>query len=243
MQKGGIGKSTTIQNLAASLLKEKKSVLVLDLDPQGSTSETYGIKNPMETAFDLLKNKKLKNEILKKPMGDIIAASPMLSSVQDQRGVTLQRILKATKYDFVLIDTSPTISNLMVSSLMASDYVILPANPDKYSLTAIQNTLVTIKEVQKENKALKVAGILLIKPNNRIIVKRNCAEALEVIAAKWGTKVFDSKIRECSAIMEAQADRDLINEGRANVVLYAPKSNGAKDYRQFTKELLNDIDN
>lgn len=247
-QKGGVGKSTTADAIGAGLIARGYKVLFVDEDAQGNLSYTLQAKTAgVLTLADLLQNT-LKNgtrtmtfeAIQHMPDGDVIASSPALAGTDTVfadtvgREYKLKEILEPvlTYYDYVVIDTPPTLGTLTVNALTAADWLIAPVQADTYSLIAVDQLAGTLNTVKKYcNPKLEFKGVLLTRYNKRTILSREVAERLSETAASCGTKLFGTRIRECTAIKEAQLMRQ-------SIFAYAPKSNAAADYGEFLGEIL-----
>jgi len=235
-QKGGTGKSTTALALGAALQKKGHKVLFIDLDAQGNLTYALGATglNTLN-AMELLEGRAQAGKI----QGDIIASTPELAAAEKVLNKTgkeykLKEALQSIKplYDYIIIDTPPSMGILTINALTASDSVIIPAQADIFSLQGITQIKETIDAVREYcNKALKVKGIVLTRFNGRAIISKDLADVLKAEADKLGTKLFNTKIRECTALKEAQASQQ-------DIFTYAPASNGASDYMQLTKEVL-----
>ena len=235
-QKGGTGKSTTALALGAALKKKGHKVLFIDLDAQGNLTYALGATglNTLN-AMELLEGRAQAGKI----QGNIIASTPELAAAEKVLNKTgkeykLKEALQSIKplYDYIIIDTPPSMGILTINALTASDSVIIPAQADIFSLQGITQIKETIDAVREYcNKALKVKGIVLTRFNGRAIISKDLADVLKAEADKLGTKLFNAKIRECTALKEAQASQQ-------DIFTYAPASNGASDYMQLTKEVL-----
>jgi len=239
-QKGGVGKSTTALNIGAGLILKGFSVLYIDLDAQGNLSYTMGATTSGYNAFGVIQRPEtVAEEIQHTPQGDIIASSPSLS----QADITIKetgkeyRLKEALEmlggvYDFAIIDTPPALGILTINALTACSGVIIPTLAEVYSLQGISQIYNTIQTVKKYcNHNLKIEGILITRFSGRSIIKREIAEALEERARSIDTKLYKTKIRECTALIEAQAKR-------RDIFSYAPKSNAAADYKALVAEIL-----
>lgn len=233
-QKGGVGKTTTAQALGDWMTEQGQRVLYVDLDPQANLSFTMRASGG---AFETLLNPgKIRDNITETDRGDILASSPALvgadtALTQVGKEYRLREALEHVQYDAVIIDTPPALGILSVNALTAAQDVIIPVQADIYSLQGLAQVAATLGAVkQYTNQALNVAGILITRHNGRAVVRRDLAELLENSAQEMGTKVFDTRIRECTAIVEAQANRKSIYQ-------YAPRSNAVKDYTAFIEEL------
>lgn len=242
-QRGGVGKSTTAQALQAGLLRSGASVLLIDTDPQGNTTYTAGARQNGAILSLLQGDSAAASEAIQKaPGGDIIASSAALTGADATitgtgKEYRLKEALEtiAGQYDFCIIDAPPALGVLTVNALTASSGAIIPTQADIYSLQGIGQLSQTIDTVRKYcNSGLAIYGILLTRYNGRTIISKEIADTLERKAQELNTKLYSSKIRECTAIKEAQALKQSIFE-------YAPRSNAAKDYGAFVCEFLQDI--
>ena len=244
-QKGGIGKSTTAHALGAyASLKDGKRTLFIDLDAQGNLTQSLGLKASSPSSYDvLMEPTNLRKSIVQvNTLGvSAIPSSPLLSRAtldftEVGKEYRLNEALATVKddYEVVVIDTPPALSILTINALTAADSLIIPVQADIFSIEAVKEMLGTIASVRKyTNHDLEIEGLLLCRFQGRSILSRNCADSFEVLAGNLGTKLFKTKIRESIAIKEAQAlSQDIFS--------YAPKSNGAKDYESFCKEIFLD---
>lgn len=239
-QKGGVGKSTTSQTLAAGLSLKGYKVLLIDMDSQGNLSYSAGANKTGITILEVLKQKETaKAAVQKLPRFDIIPASISLAGADMQltemgKEYRLKEAIEPLKkiYDYIVIDTPPALGILTVNALTASDSIVIPAQADIYSIDAIGQLYNTINAVkQYTNKTLSIKGILLTRYSDRTVLSRDLANMIEGTATKLGTQLFKSTIREAISIKEAQASRTDIFE-------YAPKSKVAADYSEFIDEFL-----
>lgn len=240
-QKGGIGKSTTATNLAAILGKKKKTLLI-DADPQGNSTDTYEAKiEDVATLYDvMIDSDKLpaSDAIQHTKNGDIIASDPLLVKAEkmldgDVEGFyRLKDALDVLEgYDYIVIDTAPSLNIILYNCLIASDQVIIPVTADAYATQGIEQLYDTIMAVKRrQNRDLSIAGLLLVRYSGRSNLERSTRESIEESAAGMGTKLFDTVIRECVKTREAQ-------EHRMNLIDYAPRCTTCQDYLEFTKEL------
>ena len=244
-QKGGVGKSTTALSLAFGLYNRGYKVLMLDTDPQSNTSFTMGIDllNAL-TLYDVLKGEKIVQEVIfPVKMGlDIIPGNLSLAladieTTRPGREFVLKEMLESIKenYDYCVIDTPPSLGILTMNALTACESVVIPVQADVYSLQGTSQLSQTIQTVKRYcNPGLSIAGILITRYNGRAVLSKDITVMLEDIAQTLNTKVFETKIRECISIKEAQAQQTDIFE-------YAPKSNAAKDYNKLIDEILNEV--
>ena len=239
-QKGGVGKSTTALAIGAGLSLKGYSVLFIDLDAQGNLSYTLGADTKGYNAMGVLERPETaKEEIQHTPQGDIIASSPKLAGAdklleETGKEYRLKEALESLQgaYDYIIVDTPPALGILTINALTACTGAIIPAQADIYSLQGIGQLNSTIEAVKKYcNPSLSIMGIVITRFNGRSIIRREVAEMLERTADQLHTKLFSSKIRECTALVEAQATKQ-------NIYSYAPRSNATADYKALVDEII-----
>lgn len=251
-QKGGTGKTTTARQIAAGLSKEF-SVLLVDLDPQQSLTFIMGESGKKgKTIADLLQesvdaepgHKFNTREAIRPGEVDLIAGSANIAAADTVladvtgREYKLKEVLAPIKkdYHYCIIDTAPTLGTLTVNALTAAQIAIAPAQADILSVLALEQLYSTITTVKRYcNPRLSFKGIVLTRYNGRAVLSREIAERLEQAAQQYGTKLFNTRIRECTAIKEA----DLMQK---SIFDYAPRSNAALDYAALIDELLDSKD-
>lgn len=242
-QKGGVSKTTTAGAIGAGLKLKGFKVLFIDLDGQGNLSYTMQADTKSFNLLEALQKPIQATQIIQTlQQGDIIASNAKLAAADNiitntGKEYKLKELLKSVNknYDYCIIDTPPALSILTINALTASNYILIPAQADIFSLQGIGQLNTTINTVKKYcNKDLIILGLLVTRYNARTIISRDIAEMLEQTAEQLHTKLYKTKIRECIAIKEAQATRQSIFE-------YAPRSNGAKDYKLLINELLREV--
>lgn len=244
-QKGGVAKSTTALSIGDILETKGSNILYVDLDAQGNLSYTLGANtNGYNVLGALQRPETAPQEVQNLKNGDILPSTPSLSNADSILTATgkeyklkeaLEVIQQDQSYDFIVIDTPPALGILTINALTASDYAIIPAQADIFSLQGITQLNSTIQVIQKyTNKDLKVLGIVLTRYNARATLTRELTELLEDTARQLNTKVFKARIRENIAVKEAQAMREKLS-------IYAPKSNASNDYKELVTEILKDI--
>lgn len=239
-QKGGVGKSTTANALGAGLYKKGFRVLYVDMDAQGNLSYSMGANNKPVTSLEVLTGTATAREaIVHTEQGDLIPASPVLASAdaiitETGKEYRLKEALETVQddYDYIIIDTPPAIGILTINALTACDSVIVPAQADIYSLQGIGQLVQTVQTVKKYcNRNLRIRGMLVTRYNARAVITKDMTELLENTANQLGTKLYQTKIRECTAIKEAQATQK-------DIFAYSPKCNAVIDYTELLEEIL-----
>lgn len=240
-QKGGVGKSTTAAALWAGLTGKGYKTLAIDLDAQGSLTNTARAENGKGqlTALSVLTREATAQEAIQHTQdGDIIAASRKLAGADKiitdtGKEYQLKEAIQDIKacYDYIIIDTPPALGILTINALTAADSVIIPAFADAYSLQGIDQLMDTITPVKQYcNQALTIAGILLTRHNPRTVLSRDIETYLKDTAKKLNTRVFKATIREAVTIKEAQLKRQ-------SIFKYAPIANVTFDYLNFISEI------
>lgn len=239
-QKGGVGKTTTALLLSDGLHKKGYRVLTIDSDPQGNLSYTTGIERGESALYSLFKGTIKTEEAIKKTdIGfDLISGGKELSRVELEftetgREYLLKEIIDPIKekYDYIIIDTPPTLSLLTINALTASDSVIIPMSTDAYSLQGLDALITLIGRVRKySNPSIEIDGILLVRYNQRSIMSRQIKEQLVDIAKGYGTRLYDTTIREAVAIRESQFLKKSVFENH--------RSNIEQDCNRFINEVL-----
>jgi chromosome partitioning protein len=243
-QKGGIGKTTTATGLASTLTKKGYRTLLIDSDMQGNSTDTYRAEiEGKATLYDVLLETdriNISDAIQKTTVGEIVAADPLLRKADevlngDVNGLyRLQDALSELKgYEYVIIDTAPSMNTLLYNCLIAADKIVIPITADRYGLQGLSQLSQTIQAIKKrQNPNLEIAGLLLVKFNPKTKLSQEVKESLETIAGQMNTKLFETYIRESTKAKEAQALRKALIE-------YAPNSTTSLDYIAFTNELIN----
>ena len=242
-QKGGIGKTTTATALASILAERGYRTLFIDADKQGNSSDTYRADiEGVPTLYDVLLDDDripLADAIQATLCGDIVASDPLLRKADkilydDVEGLyRLQDALQNLKgYDYVVIDTKPSIDAMLKSCLIACDEVIIPITADRYALQGLSQLHEMIQAIKRrQNPNLKIAGLLLVKYDRRTNLSKEVKESLERLVDHLDTRLFHTKIRESIRAREAQAKRLML-------IQYQKNCTTAADYEHFVDELL-----
>ena len=238
-QKGGVAKTTTTLNLAVAFAESGYRVLCIDLDPQGNLTMSQGIDPDKveKSLYDVLVNDMPISEIIVKREIDIAVASIDLAgaeiamSTKIGRERSLEKALKEVQgdYDFVCIDTPPSLGLLTINALTAANKVIVPVQCEYLSmrgLVQLQNTLTMIQE--NLNPDVRIEGILPTMLDTRTV---HAKEAVEILEENFGDLVFKSRIRKAIKFAEAPVKG-------ASVLKYDSGSSAANYYRELAKEVL-----
>lgn len=236
IQKGGVAKTTSAVITADILQQRGYDVLLVDFDPQRNLTHGLAVDKPKRPVADVLTGKtNIKDAILRTEAGlGLLPADRSLFALQAAlESNALAKVLAPVSgyFDYVIIDTAPALSSLSVNALVASDLVVIPAVLGDFCDLAIRDVLNTIDTVRQQNKKLAVAGILITMSKKRYVLDRLVAEQYQRLADSKYIKLFDSKIRQCQKVKEAQMLKTSLLE-------YAPRCNAALDYRNFVNELL-----
>jgi chromosome partitioning protein len=239
--KGGVGKTTSSINIGAGLNKLGKKVLLVDLDPQANLSQSLGVVNAEVNIYGALRGfyKLTPIKILKGL--DLIPSTLELSGAEIEmigepgREYILKQTLEPVKhlYDFIIIDSPPSLGLLTINSLTASDEVLIPLQAQFLALQGLVKLMEVIKKIQlRLNKNLELGGVFVTQYDNRKVLNRN---VLETIIGHFKGKVFDTKIRDNVALAEAPSKG-------LDIFRYNSKTYGAKDYLSLSKEIINRLD-
>ena len=226
IQKGGTGKTTTAAAVVQAAAYRGRSVLAIDLDPQGNLSFTLAADTSKPGSYDLLGGAAAADLIQHKPGYDVIPASWNLSTITSGRGSArrLQKAIEPLKkeYDLIVIDTPPTAGELQYNALQAATGLIIPLQADIYNLQSLYQITDTARQIQQTNPELKILGFLLTQYDRRSTIARQMQETITDQAAAMGVPYLGA-IRAAVAVKEAAALQQSLFE-------YAPKSNPAADY-------------
>ena len=238
-QKGGVAKTTTALNLAVAFKESGHDVLAVDMDPQGNLTMSQGIDPDQVTKsmFDVLVHRVPLREVIVEREIDVAVASIDLAgaeiamSAQIGRERSLQKAIDAERqnYDFVCIDTPPSLGLLTVNALTAADKVIVPVQCEYLSmrgLVQLQNTLQMIRE--NLNPDVEIEGILPTMLDSRTV---HAKEAVEILEENFGDLVFQSRIKKAIKFAEAPVRG-------TSVLKYDPDGTAANYYRDLAKEVL-----
>lgn len=240
-QKGGVGKTTTTHAMAAGLAAKDYRVLAVDLDPQGNLSSACGAKNyNVPTVYELLKQTCTIQDVIQQiSTYGIIPANIMLAGAEQELSQTgkehrLKEALSpvSNDYDYILIDTPPSLGILTVNAFTAANDILIPTTAGIFATAGISQLSTTVKNVQKYcNPSVRIAGILFTKFNQRTNISRQIKELTEELSEHLSAPIYKTCIRSAVAVEEAQASK-------ADIFTYARKSTVSDDYEAFINEFL-----
>ena len=246
--KGGVGKTSLATNLATGLALKNKKTLLIDMDPQGNATQSFGIDGTEIdfTMYDLFLRSQNISSVIKPTnikkldlcpsnINLIDAESELLSKIGREKIFENKIEEKKEEYDFIIIDCPPALGILSVNALACSNSVIVIIEPTEFSLSGMEQFLETIDLVKNINKKLEIEGVLLNRVEKNTKIFKNCFNELESI---FGKKFYPFYIPKNQSISDAQSPGNFKDSMPVPVIASNPKSNGALAYKKLVKEVL-----
>ena len=239
-QKGGVGKTTTAINISSGVAHLGFRVLVIDMDPQANLTSGFGYSKVYPTIYDVLVKDAEVKEVVRKTRIEGLDLLPSEISLvgaevelvdERNRETRLKRIIMPLKreYDYVFIDSPPSLGLLTLNSIVAADSVIIPIQSEFYALEGLSKLLNTVRKIQsKLNPRLTIEGVLITMYDTRLNLSH---QVVEEVKKYFGDKVYNTVIPRNVKLAEAPSFGRTIYE-------YDPSSKGAVSYRKLSEEFL-----
>ena len=235
--KGGVGKTTSTINIGAGLNKLGKTVLLIDLDPQANLSQSLGLIDQERNIYGAIRGEyKLEPiEVLKGlhiiPSTLDLSGAEIELSGEAGREYILRELIEPLRrsYDYILIDSPPSLGLLTINAFTASDEVFIPLQAQYLALQGLSKLMEVVEKIKKRlNKGITVGGVFITQYDNRKVLNR---DVVSTIQAHFKNEVFKTKIRDNVALAEAPAQG-------LDIFRYQAKSYGAEDYLALCKEII-----
>jgi chromosome partitioning protein len=245
-QKGGVGKTTTTINLAAALASKGVKTLVVDLDPQGNSSMSFlDIHQLQKSMYDALTEEHIHLADIIKPAEKIeklfiAPATISLAKIEAKligeldSHYRLKDELASVQdaYDYIIIDTPPTLGIITVNALVAASHVLVPIQASYFALEGTDDLLETIDKIKvRANPELQILGALITMYDKRTLLAKDIYEQIQRV---FGTKVFETVITKSVRLEESPAYRE-------SIFTFAPRSTGAYEYYRLSEEVLSRV--
>jgi chromosome partitioning protein len=234
--KGGVGKTTSAVNIGAGLRELGYKVLLVDLDPQANLSQSLGHPEPERNIYGAMRGQYQAEPIQVLPGLDLVPSTLDLSGAEVElsgeagREYILSELLAPLRssYDYIIIDSPPSLGLLTINAFTASTGLLIPLQPHYLAFQGLTKLLEVVEKIQRRlNKELQITGVFITQYDSRKVLIR---DVVETIKAHFAESLLATRIRENIALAEAPAMG-------LDIFRYSPKSNGAEDYLNLSKEI------
>jgi chromosome partitioning protein len=244
-QKGGVGKTTTAINLAAAVANKGFKTLLIDLDPQANSTMSYvDARSVQKSMYDVLVSEEMElhEVIVPTPVKNLFLAPSRISLAKLESKLIgdldgpfrLKDRMKETAndYDYIFIDTPPTLGMITVNALVASTHVLVPIQSSYFALEGTDDLLETIEKIKaRPNPNLQLLGVVITMHDKRTTLSKDIHEAIGNV---FGDRVFSTVITKSIRLEESPAYKE-------SIFTFAPKSSGAMEYYSLSEELLSRV--
>jgi chromosome partitioning protein len=239
-QKGGVSKTTSAINISTCLSMQNKKVLLVDNDPQGNCSESFGMYENEKTICNVMvEGMKIKDAICKTALDNLYILPANISHAGTElhlinamsREMTLAKAMKkiVNDFDYIIIDCPPSLGLLSINSLAASEHIIIPIRVGKYALRGLKNLFSTVEKVKEHlNENLSITGIFITQDDANTKISREIKEQLN---SQLDSLVFKTAISKAIKVVESEFESKPI-------VVFDKSSKVSKEYIELTKEVV-----